>query len=181
MNMNRTLLRYCAVIVMIAACSHTMFSQNTFVHSSSLDMGYGAPAALNVAARSIIGQSFVGASFNANTTVESGFLADTLFRITIVSVVPERGGFPKAYSLSQNYPNPFNPVTVIRFQIAHSGSVKLQVFDVLGRVVATLVDDLKGPGSYAASWDAGNVASGMYVYRLAAGNFVQVRKLMVMK
>jgi photosystem II stability/assembly factor-like uncharacterized protein len=87
------------------------------------------------------------------------------------------GGF----KLEQNYPNPFNPTTSIRFEVPGSKVVTVKVFDVLGREVATLVNDVKEPGTYILHWDAGGVSSGVYFYRIKAGDFVQTRRMMVVK
>ena len=88
---------------------------------------------------------------------------------------------PETFMLDQNYPNPFNPATTIRFTIASSSHVQLQVFDMLGRVVATLVNGQKPAGTYAVNFDASRLATGMYLYRLASGNNVQVKKMMLVK
>lgn len=89
-----------------------------------------------------------------------------------------RGG---SYALYQNYPNPFNPTTAISFQLSAIGHVTLKVFDVLGREVATLVDKVKQPGMHSVQFDAGNLASGVYFYRLESGSFVATRKLLLLK
>lgn len=88
---------------------------------------------------------------------------------------------PTTFFLAQNYPNPFNPSTVINFQITFSSFVTLKVYDVLGREVATLVNERLGPGSYESTFNAGGLASGVYFYRLQAGTFVNVRKLLVLR
>jgi len=85
------------------------------------------------------------------------------------------------YGLEQNYPNPFNPSTVIKFSIPQSEFVTLKVYDILGNEVANLVNEQRAPGSYQVTFNAGSLASGVYVYKLSAGNFVQTRKLMLMK
>ncbi len=85
------------------------------------------------------------------------------------------------FSLSQNYPNPFNPSTRIQFSIAQAGFVTLKVYDLLGREVATLVHQNLTPSSYSVTWNASNVASGAYFYRLQSGSYVETRKLMLMK
>jgi hypothetical protein len=88
------------------------------------------------------------------------------------------------YVLHQNYPNPFNPSTMIRFSvpgIAGQRVVSLRVYDVLGREVATLVNGETKPGEYSVSWDAGNVASGIYYYRLQTSQGPQVRKMLVIR
>jgi hypothetical protein len=88
---------------------------------------------------------------------------------------------PTAFRLYQNYPNPFNPVTNFKFTIVNSQLTILKVYDVLGREVATLVNEVKQPGAYAVQWDASGVASGVYFYRLQAGGFVQTKKLLLLK
>ena len=85
------------------------------------------------------------------------------------------------FSLSQNYPNPFNPTTDFRFQIAEFRFVSLKVFDILGKEIATLVNKDLQPENYSIPWDASNLPSGMYFYRLTAGSFSETKKLMLMK
>jgi hypothetical protein len=85
------------------------------------------------------------------------------------------------FSLSQNYPNPFNPVTNLQFSIANSQLTVLKVYDVLGREVATLVNEQKLPGTYAVQFNANNLASGVYFYRLQAGQFSDTKKLLILR
>lgn len=88
---------------------------------------------------------------------------------------------PNNFGLSQNYPNPFNPVTVIHYQLPQNSNVTLKVFDMLGREVATLVNEKKPAGSYTVSLDASGLSSGTYFYRLKADNFVSTKKLTIIK
>jgi hypothetical protein len=88
---------------------------------------------------------------------------------------------PAEIQLYQNYPNPFNSETRLGFRIQERGFVSLKVFDVLGREVATLVNDVKPPGTYEISWNAKGVASGVYFCKLTAGGFVQTRKLLLLR
>jgi hypothetical protein len=115
------------------------------------------------------------------------------------SVEPKGAESPVQYRLDQNYPNPFNPSTNIQFSIvsAQSGSASaketadrsgghrqltiVKVYDVLGRVVATLVNEVKEPGTYTVTFNGSNLASGIYFYRLQAGQYVECRKMIVMK
>jgi hypothetical protein len=85
------------------------------------------------------------------------------------------------YSLSQNYPNPFNPTTMIKYSIPEAGYIKLKVYDILGNEVATLVNEEKVPGNYSTVFDASSFASGVYIYRLQAGSFLQTRKMILLK
>lgn len=95
-----------------------------------------------------------------------------------ISPDPEQ---PVRFNLAQNYPNPFNPVTSIPYQLPQASYVRLEVFDALGRSVAVLVNEWSEAGQYNIQFDAGNLASGIYVYRLQAGDFTQTRKLTLMK
>jgi hypothetical protein len=88
---------------------------------------------------------------------------------------------PKEYNLSQNYPNPFNPTTKIKFQIVKSGLVQLQIFDVLGRKISSLVNELLKPGDYEIEWNGTNFPSGIYFYQLKTNKFTQTKKMILMK
>ncbi len=88
---------------------------------------------------------------------------------------------PVLYELKQNYPNPFNPNTNISYSIPQSGNVKLTVYNMLGQEVANLVNGYKETGSYTITWNAQNMASGIYVYRLEAGNQVISKKMTLLK
>ncbi len=95
--------------------------------------------------------------------------------------VPEGKSLPDAFFLAQNYPNPFNPKTVIDFQLPVAGNASLKVYDLFGREVATLVDTKLPAGRHTATWNAAGAASGIYFYQLRAGNFVQCKKLVLLK
>jgi hypothetical protein len=88
---------------------------------------------------------------------------------------------PDDFSLFQNYPNPFNPSTNIEFRIADFGLVTLKVYDILGREIATLVNEEKNAGTYTVTFNASNLASGIYYYQIRAGNFVQTKKMILLK
>ena len=100
---------------------------------------------------------------------------------SIESVRDKAKRYPARTTISQNYPNPFNPTTEIRYQIPEAGWVTLKVFDLLGREVATLVNETKQPGEYTVTWDAEGVPSGVYYYRMTAGSFVETKKLILLK
>lgn len=88
---------------------------------------------------------------------------------------------PNEYGLMQNYPNPFNPVTVINYSIPSKSNVHLAIFDQLGRELKTLVNKEQAGGNYQVEFNASNLASGVYYYRLAADNFIQSKKMIVLK
>ncbi len=102
----------------------------------------------------------------------------------VTSVNEKTSQLPKEFALSQNYPNPFNPTTTIKFDIPSVGTqhvVSLRVYDILGKEVATLVNEQKEAGSYEVQFDASKLASGIYFYRLTAGSYTAVKKLVLMK
>lgn len=88
---------------------------------------------------------------------------------------------PRVFTLAQNYPNPFNPKTVFSFQLPVSSYVTLKVIDVVGREVTTIVNEDLPPGVYSKTWDASSVPSGVYFYRIMAGNFTETKKLLLVK
>ncbi|NWG28168.1 MAG: T9SS type A sorting domain-containing protein [Ignavibacteriaceae bacterium] len=88
---------------------------------------------------------------------------------------------PKVFNLSQNYPNPFNPMTTIRFDIPKEVKVTLKMYDMLGAEVETLIDEVMEPGYYKYEWNASKFASGVYFYRITAGNFVSAKKLILLR
>jgi hypothetical protein len=88
---------------------------------------------------------------------------------------------PREFALFQNYPNPFNPTTTIRYDVSRPGLVQVKVYDLMGREVTELVNDQHPAGSYSIIWNAQGFASGVYYYRITAGDFVSVRKLVLMK
>jgi hypothetical protein len=97
--------------------------------------------------------------------------------------IPEAGSVPLSFSLAQNYPNPFNPGTTIGFAVSGPGSrdVRLAVFDLLGREVALLLDEPKAPGRYNVEFNGAQLSSGVYIYRMTAGDIVESRRMMLLR
>ncbi len=93
----------------------------------------------------------------------------------------EEGTTPQKFGLAQNYPNPFNPTTHLRFAVANSGVVSLKVFDMMGREVATLVNEVKSAGEYDMQFDASGLSSGVYYYRIQAGDFVETKRMTLLR
>ena len=88
---------------------------------------------------------------------------------------------PDAYELKQNYPNPFNPVTTIAYQLPESSMVRLSVYNITGQLIKTLVNEYKNAGNYRVTWNAADVESGLYLFRIQAGKFIDVKKCLVVK
>jgi hypothetical protein len=124
---------------------------------------------------------------NTGTAVGQG---GTILRTTTGGVVwvqdENQSEIPNNFTLLQNYPNPFNPSTKIRFAIPFVGtglalSVQLKVYDILGNEVATLVNEEKAPGTYEVEFNATQLSSGIYFYKLQAGNFMEAKKMVLVK
>jgi flagellar hook assembly protein FlgD len=88
---------------------------------------------------------------------------------------------PVTYNLEQNYPNPFNPSTTIKFSLPEATNVTLKIYNTLGQKVAEVVNTNLEAGWYSYQWDAGNVATGIYIYELRTNKFVSVKKMLLLK
>lgn len=124
----------------------------------------------------------ISGAFRIVPGVRTGFLGPTGIR----DVDFEDAGLPQELSLGQNYPNPFNPTTVIRFALPQDGRVQIEVFNILGQKIATLVDDYLTAGYKETGWDGKDsggtdVASGVYFYRIRTDNFTDVKKMIFLK
>jgi hypothetical protein len=114
----------------------------------------------------------------ANPSDQQGFIFTTDATTTSV----ETGGeIPTGFALEQNYPNPWNPTTTIRYRVGEAGFVSLRLYDALGREVRTLVHVRQSPGDYLVDLDGSGLASGVYLYRLVSGTFVQSRTMRLVK
>ncbi len=88
---------------------------------------------------------------------------------------------PKEFSLEQNYPNPFNPITTIKYNLPKASEVALTIYDVLGREIITIVNGQQQPGIYEVKCDASNVSSGIYFYQLKTNDYVNTKKMLLLR
>jgi IgGFc binding protein/Secretion system C-terminal sorting domain len=121
----------------------------------------------------------------ADSTVETAISANGKFVLSVSNlsnglVGGALAGLPKTYELFQNYPNPFNPTTTIRYGLPHKATASITIFNILGQLVTTLVNGEQQAGYHEVRFDGSNLASGVYFYRLQAGNFVQTKKLLLL-
>ena len=119
-------------------------------------------------------------------TLENGFSADgkwyyQTMDVTLATGVGDEGTVVNKFNLDQNYPNPFNPSTKISYSLAERSNVSLKVYDVLGNEVANLVNGTQEAGSHSLTFDGANLASGLYIYKIQAGQFTQSKKMMLLK
>jgi hypothetical protein len=113
-------------------------------------------------------------SFNESGTIE---IAEPTHRLTL----KRKNVIPEHFALHQNYPNPFNPITKIRYSLPEISYVKLTIYDLTGRLVKTLVNETQQAGEKSVVWNARDVASGIYIYRIQSGEFTQTRKMVLLK
>jgi hypothetical protein len=145
--------------------------------------------------------NFTDSSLTEATKVMKGLLNNTTFywrvrggnaggwgvaserrRLTVViTSVARNEGIPSEFVLRQNFPNPFNPSTRIEFGLPKESRVKLEVYNLLGEQVATVIDEVRSPGYHAVQFSAGDMPSGVYLYRLTAGEFSMLRKMVLLK
>ncbi len=126
-------------------------------------------------------------SADGNTAIVGGYSdssgggAAWLFTRSATGIGERAVDIPQQFILAQNYPNPFNPSTTIKYELPNASMVRLSVYDILGREVSVLVNEVKQPGTYTVEWDASKQASGVYFCQCRAGNFVDVKKLVLLK
>jgi hypothetical protein len=147
----------------------------------------GANSAYTIAADSVAVADGVLEAHLMSVVGETMLSGLTIEPAGITSVGSTDVGVPREFELSQNYPNPFNPTTVISYRIPEAGPVSLKVYDLLGREVATLVDNVENPGEHTATFNAGaitgggSLGSGVYLYRLRAGRFTETRTMLLLR
>ena len=102
-------------------------------------------------------------------------------QMIIDAVNNDKNQIPTSYVLEQNYPNPFNPNTTITFSLPSKSYVRLKVFDLIGREIASIVDEELSAGTYLRQWTAINISSGIYFYRLQSGSFSETKKMVLLR
>lgn len=118
------------------------------------------------------------ATRNVNLTMEG--LTNVIFNLEEAPFIISNNT-PKEYELSQNYPNPFNPATTIKYAVPVTGQVMMSVYNSMGQLVKVLVNEVQTSGAYNVSFDGSDLASGVYLYRLEAGNFIETKKMILVK
>jgi hypothetical protein len=108
------------------------------------------------------------------------FWSDSII-VSVTGLAEKETNIPLEYALKQNYPNPFNPTTTIEFSIPKAEFVTLKIYNILGEVVATLAFEKLTVGSYKYDWDASGLASGVYLYRIQAGDYIGVKKMVILR
>ncbi|MDX9925009.1 MAG: T9SS type A sorting domain-containing protein [Ignavibacteriaceae bacterium] len=130
------------------------------------------------------GLDFYSLSIDESNNIYAGTISNSIFIIKNFEPTGIENSYdeiPDHFSLSQNYPNPFNPNTTIKYQIAKAGMVQLKIFDLIGREVSTLVNEIQSHGNYKVNFDGKYLSSGVYLYRLISDSFILTKKFILIK
>jgi len=146
--------------------------------TSVLGNGFGVMSSADHEIHSTVGQSLIG---TVSITTHIHHVGFWYYFNLVTGIDGEQDLLPKEFELMQNYPNPFNPLTRIKYAVPRPTHVRVEIYNVLGQRVRTLVDEEKLPGYYVIDFNASSLASGFYIYRLEASGFNAVKKMVVMK
>jgi len=128
---------------------------------------------------STVGEAFIGKSSNTVNQNQIGFWY--AYQQTTITDVENEEIIPTVFKLEQNYPNPFNPSTRIKFAVPERSNVLIKVYDILGSEVATLVNEEMDAGWYENNFNAAGLSSGVYLFRMEAGNFISTKKMIYLR
>jgi hypothetical protein len=151
----------------------SLFTSNYFVDSTLTDT--------SIVLNQLTNNTTYWWRVRAKNNVGWGDFSATRTFIVNITGITDKDRLPKSFGLSQNYPNPFNPATLIKYEIAKTSEVTLKIYNSIGQEVAELVKETKVPGTYEVRFNAKELASGVYFYKLKAGNFISVKKMILMK
>ncbi|RPI17090.1 MAG: T9SS C-terminal target domain-containing protein [Ignavibacteriae bacterium] len=127
-------------------------------------------------------EAWIGFRYNTDITQDGFFVfVDDVFVGSVIGIKPVGSNIPNKFELRQNYPNPFNPKTVFEFDLPKGENVNIVIYNMLGQEVKTLLNEFKSAGTYKVDFDASALASGTYYYRIIAGDFVDTKKMVLVK
>lgn len=175
--MNSKIIKFPLVSLIILLACATLLAQYTITRSA-FGGGCKGTAGGDYTLCGTVAQTAVGIVDNSTYNIHSGFQQIILHYTPIAE---DMMNLPKKFEMFQNYPNPFNPQTSIKYTLPKTANVKIEVYNILGQRVATLVDDVQKAGMYVVTFDAGKLASGLYLYTIRAEDFYAVKKMIVTK
>jgi hypothetical protein len=166
------------IFLLVMICAIYPVSAQYEIKSSTFSNGGEILTSTDFGSASTLGQPFIGTSSNVNFNNYSGYW----YSVNIFVGMPwEDDQFPKRFELYQNFPNPFNPVTRIKYAVPRPTHVRIEIYNVLGQRVRTLVNEEKQPGYYTVDFNASSLASGFYIYRMQTSGFRSVKKMIITK
>ena len=172
-----------AIFVCLAVAIPHAQAQDYMIGNGVFSNGGGKITGGGYIVNGTLGQPCVGVVSNASYEIMSGIGHDVhgVLWTHVLEDFEQISTLPSAYGLEQNYPNPFNPTTTIRFALPRRSQVNLKLYNLLGQTVATLVNKELPAGEYEVTLNGDGLSSGVYFYRIVAGDFVQGRKLILLK
>jgi len=174
-----TALRKVLLILLFASVTGSQAAAQIGLGTGVFASGGGVMSGGAYIAVGTTGQSVIGRSTGATYAASAGFWGDGGTILEVESPVPV--GLPIEFALRQNYPNPFNPATSIPYELPVASDVRLSVCDILGREVSVVVNARNEAGVHTVTFDASALSSGVYLYRLTAGEFVATKKLVLLR
>ena len=171
--------RVLTLILLLLLLASVTLAQNQ-IPVSVISSGGEKSSSASFILSSTAGEPFIGKSINAANQQNTGFWY-VYKQSTITDVEKEDATIPTVFKLEQNYPNPFNPSTIIKFAVPERSSVLIKIYDILGGEVITLVNEEMDSGWYKREFNASGYSTGVYVYRMQAGNYVSTKKMILIK
>ena len=158
-------------------CTHLIYTQSVkgFLNNGGTTINDGSNNILGS-----FGQDATGNITDGTYKLSGGFWANNVFAVTAVQPNTSTN-LPVSFNLYQNYPNPFNPSTVIKYELPKSSFVTVKLYNLLGSEIKTLVNGYQQTGVYSITFDGSNLSSGVYLYRIIAGNYSQTKKMILLK
>lgn len=161
--------------------AHVYFSTNMGINWIDITDTSRVRYSVNSICSDKSGNLILSSTYGVFKTTDEGKSWINLTPQASTSVKESNSVRPEQYSLSQNYPNPFNPATRINYSVQRTGNVTINVYDLLGREIATLVNEIKPAGNYSVEFNSTRLSSGIYFYRMESGSFTHTKKLVVIK
>ena len=174
---NKVFIKAALFTTLLFVFQTNIFSQHV-LQNSVFANGGGLMVNSNNYSNAVVGQTASGSSANTNNIIHSGFLFSAGL---LTDIANDDLGIPTEYNLSQNYPNPFNPSTKIKYSVPEVANVRVEIFNTLGQSIEILVNEEQAAGFYSLEFNASSLASGVYIYRMISNNYVETKKLMLLK
>lgn len=163
------------IVTMITNTAYPQYQLSSGIFSSGGMTQSNSEYILSGTAGEVVTGKISGTAYQHN----SGFWH--VYSQSVITNVHDDETIPATFNMEQNYPNPFNPSTIIRFSVPENSNIILKVYDVLGNELITLLNEDKDAGWYDVHFDASAFASGVYIYRITAGNFISTKKMLMIK
>ena len=171
--------RVLTLILLLLLIASITLAQNQ-IPVSVISSGGEKSSSASFILSSTVGEQFIGKSINAANQHNIGFWY-VYKQSTLTDVEKEDETIPTVFKLEQNYPNPFNPSTIIKFAVPERSNVVLKIYDLLGGEVITLVNEEMEAGWYRREFNASGYSTGVYIYRMQAGNYISTKKMILIK